>query len=108
MSNMIPTPPQSIQIGGGQGAPGGGPGAPQGGGDVDPASVKKNLKDAVASLLAAQQAEGDDADAAQIAQLVAKIHTLIAGHQQLQDQVMGGGPGAKIVRKTTPRGGSGY
>jgi len=71
--------------------------------------VKKALQAAMENLQQAATLAGDDADAAQISQLVAKVHSLIAGHQQLADQAMGAGPGVKLVRKAGGNGaGAGY
>lgn len=107
MSNMIPMPPARIPIGGGGPM---GPGAPQAppaaAPDVDPAAVKTSLSAAVKNLTDAADAEGDDADAATIHTLIAKIKTMIGAHQGLVDQAMGAGPGVKLIRKTSPRPGA--
>lgn len=102
MSSMIPTPPRSIQIGGGPGGPGGPP-APGGGQSDGPDSEK------VRSLLAqardlidqAEQAEGDDADRVMISELSHKITAFIGAQQKTLDSAMGAGPGVKIMRKNT-------
>lgn len=113
MSSMIPMPPPRIALGGGGPAGPGGPpmgpsGPPQGAQpDVDPQAVKTSLQAAIKNLQDAQTAEGDDADAAAISQIIAKIHTMVGAHQGLVDQAMGAGPGVKLIRKTTPRGGAG-
>lgn len=109
MSSMIQQPPRSIPVNGGPqgGAPGG---AQAPGGDVDPASVKKNLQTAYQALMAAASAEGHDPDGAQMTALAAKVHALIAASTTLQDQVMGAGPGVQMIRKAGggSQGGSGY
>jgi hypothetical protein len=94
------------------GVPGGAPGAEGGAGaqgGPDMPGVKKALQAAMDNLSQAAQLEGDDADAATISQIIAKVHSLIAGHQQLADQAMGAGPGVKLVRKAGGNGaGAGY
>lgn len=116
MSSMIHQPAPSIQIGGPQGAPGqAGPGplqgpGPAGGGpgsQVDPAAVKQNLQKAYQALMAAASAEGHDPDGAQYTQLAAKVHSLIAASTSLEDDVMGAGPGVKMIRKTANGGAAG-
>jgi hypothetical protein len=93
-----PAPPPSVQSGL----------SSRQGTDNDPSSVKANLQKAIEALRAAEDAEGDDTDAAAIAQIVAKIKTMIAAGQGLEDKVMGGGPGVKMIRKSGPSAGGGY
>lgn len=122
MSSILSAPPQRIPIAGQggdaptgpmPGVPGGSPGAEGGAGaqpdGPDMPGVKKALQAATDNLMQAAQLEGDDADKATIMQLVAKVHSLVAGHQQLADQAMGAGPGVKLVRKAGSNGaGGGY
>lgn len=102
MSSMIPAPPSSIQIGGG--GPGGppGPGGDPSGGDPADQDVVGLLRKAFDALQAAASAEKDDIDASSITKLAAQVHAQIAAEQKLTDDVMGAGPGVKMIRKTAP------
>ena len=131
MSSMIQAPPPQIRIGGVQGAQGGsgapgafslpapgppgpgpgglgaGPGGPSGGsdagpGDPDAGDVASKLRKALALVQSAAQQEKDDADASSITAIAASIHKAIANETGLADKVMGGGDGAKMIRKAMP------
>lgn len=131
MSSMIPMPPRQIPVGPGGPGPGGpggplaalggaagpgGPGGPGGappsaigsGNDPDAQNVTELLRKAADLLGQAATAEKDDIDAAAIHKLAVGVHQQIAAEQKLNDDVMGAGPGAKMIRKTAPpAGGSG-
>jgi hypothetical protein len=120
MSSILSAPPQRIPIGGQggdaptgpmPGIPGGSPGAEGGAGaqgGPDMPGVKKALQAATDSLMEAAQLEGDDADKAQIMQLVAKVHALVASHQQLADHGDGRRAGRQArCAKAAPAGGGG-
>lgn len=103
MSNMIPQPPQSIQIGGGgPGGPGGSSGGKPGGDGPDSDQVKSLISQAIDSLREAENLEGDDADKALIAKCVADLRSFIGNQQKMLDTAMGAGPGVKIMRKNAP------
>lgn len=115
MSSMLPTgpPPAAIQIGGpnhGAPAPMGGPSAPDTNGPSDPdsASVADKLRKALKLVTAAADQEGDDGDTAGLHDIAAKISKAIANETGLADKVMGGGDGAKLIRKATSAPGPGY
>jgi hypothetical protein len=94
VSSMIPSPPPSIQIGG----PGPGPGAPTPSGppgDRLMAALDKLAQDATDAMALAR----DPGDRKIIAKIVAQLHALTASHQDALDSVMGGGAGAKIMRR---------
>lgn len=105
MSQMIPQPPPSIQVGGpaGGGPQPGGPAGP-GAGDADAQNVTSLLKKALALVNQAAAAEADDIDASAIHKLAAGISQQIAAEQKLTDDVMGAGPGVKMVRKASGGG----
>ena len=123
MSSMLPggPPPAAIHIGGpnhgmpalppGLGAPGlsaPGPGASDNGpGDPDSGSVATKLRQALKLVQAAADQEGDDADTAALHSIAANIAKAIANETGLADKVMGGGDGAKMIRKAA-NGGGGY
>ena len=104
MSSMIQAPPPSINIGGpAQGGPAGGPPSAIGAGnDPDAQQVTGLLRKAFSALTQAAQLEKDDIDASAISKLAAQVHSQIAAEQKLTDDVMGAGPGAKMIRKTAP------
>jgi hypothetical protein len=107
MSSMIQTPPPSIQIGGGD--PGAGPGAPSGPGAPggDPiAAFKAALTKLSEDALDATKLAHDPIDKQMILKIAGEIHGIIAGHQKEEDSLMGGGPGAKMIRRATPPSGS--
>jgi hypothetical protein len=60
----------------------------------------------------AATAEKDDIDANAIHKIAVAISGQIAAEQKLNDDVMGAGPGVKMIRKTAPAaggsGGGGY
>lgn len=109
MSSMIPSPPQSIKLGGGAPA---GPGASGGsdygpGGDgPDSEQVKSLVSAAITNLRKAEDLEGDPGDQSLIAKCVADLRKFIGAQQADLDSIMGGGPGAKIMRKNTPPAGA--
>lgn len=100
MSNMISQPPASIQLGG-QGGPGapGGPSKPGGGDGPDSQKVRDLIGQAVDLLRQAEDAEGDDADKAEIAKAVATLRAFIGAQQKMEDTAFGAGPGIKLMRK---------
>lgn len=108
MSSMIPSPPASINIGGGD--PGGAPGGPQSGsgkGDgPDSELVRQKVQEAIASLREAEDAEGDAADQAVISGAVAQLRKFLGQQQQMEDSLMGGGPAVKAIRKAGPGAGA--
>lgn len=107
MSSMIPSPPPSISIGGGPGGPGGPSGGPQGGGDgPDSEQVKNLLTQALKLIRQAEDLEGDPADQAKIAKAAADIRGFLGAQQDMMDSVMGGGPGAKVLRKSSAPAGA--
>lgn len=107
MSSMIPTPPRSIQIGGGApGGPGGPAGGAQGGSDgPDSAQVKDLISKAIDSLRQAESLEGDAGDQALIAKCVAELRGFIGNQQKMEDTAFGAGPGIKLMRKNPGSGG---
>ncbi len=106
MSSMIQAPPPSIDVGGGDPG-GGGPsdamGAASGGAN---AKVVDLLKQALDLIQQASDAEPDDQDTAAIAKIAMAIHQQIAAEAKLTDDVMGAGPGAKMIRKAGGGGGA--
>jgi hypothetical protein len=48
--------------------------------------------------------EGDAADKAFLAKVVADLHKFLGDQQKLADQAMGAGPGAKMIRKASSPG----
>lgn len=109
MSAMFPPTgpaPDAIQIGGpNHGAPAPPPGASDAGaGDPDAASVADKLRKALKLVTAAADQEGDDADTAGLHDIAAKISKAIANETGLADKVMGGGDGAKLIRKAASAG----
>lgn len=111
MSSLLGAPPARIPIGGpGGGPPGLGPGGPgddTGGPDADASQVVSMLRMALSLVQQAATLEADDPDAAQISDVAARLHKLIANEQNIKDQAMGAGPAAKMIRKATPPGGGG-
>lgn len=109
MSQMISSPPPSIQIGGGSspGAPGAGPpSSGDGPGDgPDSEAVKRLIQTAISALDQAKGLEGDPGDQALIAKCVADLHGFIGNQQKMLDSAMGAGPGMKIMRKSAPPSG---
>lgn len=111
MSALAPQaggPAPSINIGGGpqQEAGGGKPGAP------DSPEVEDLLSQAKDLITQAEQKEVDHEDKAKLMKMAADIQAFLGTQQKLTDTVMGGGPGAKLVRKAmgaassaTPGGG---
>jgi hypothetical protein len=89
MSSMIPQPPPSISVNGGD--------SPQGGDDANVVSLLKQALDLVNQAAAAEK---DDIDTAAIHKIAVGISSQIAAEQKLTDDVMGAGPGVKMVRKT--------
>lgn len=113
MSAMFPPTgpaPAAIQIGGpSHGAPAPGPDT-NGPSDPDSASVAGKLRKALKLVTAAADQEGDDGDTAGLHDIAAKISKAIANETGLADKVMGGGDGAKLIRKASagPSAGPGY
>ena len=118
MSSMIPTPPRSIQIGGGPGGLGGpgapvgpggplgapvGPGVPHQSDGPDSKKVKQLLSQARDLIDQAQKLEGDAPDRVMISELAHKITAFIGAQQKTMDSVMGAGPGVKMIRKNSPQ-----
>ncbi len=104
MSSSLSAPPPSIQIGGGD--PGGDPGAAMGAASDGNAKVVDLLKQALDLIQQASDAEPDDQDTAAIAKIAMAIHQQIAAEAKLQDDVMGAGPGVKMIRKAGGPGGA--
>jgi hypothetical protein len=99
-------PPAAIQIGGpNHGAPAPPPGPDSNGpGDPDAPSVADKLRKALKLITAAADQEGDDGDTAGLHDIAAKISKAIANETGLADKVMGGGDGAKLIRKAASSG----
>jgi hypothetical protein len=112
-------PPPSINLPDGGGASGGSPldsllggggpsldatsaGVP---GAPDSPKVTDLINQAADLLTQALSQEKDPEDKALIADLVAKAHKFAGSQQSLLDKATGAGPGAKLVRKTTPSNG---
>ena len=109
MSSIIPQLPSQIQIPGGPGAGPGdpGPGGPGGESGPDDADVVSLLKQALGLVQKAASAEKDDIDTAAIHKIAVAISSQVAAEQKLNDDVMGAGPGVKMIRKTAPAPGGG-
>lgn len=111
MSSMLPAgpPPAAIQIGGpnhGQPVPPPGAADSNGPSDPDSGSVADKLRKALKLVTAAADQEGDDGDTAGLHDIAAKISKAIANETGLADKVMGGGDGAKMIRKAAAGGGA--
>lgn len=113
MSALAPQaggPAPSITLGGGspQGQGGGGqPGAP------DSPEVADLLTQAKDLITKAEAKEVDHEDKAKLMKMAADIQAFLGTQQKLTDTVMGGGPGAKLIRKAmgtagSPTPGGGY
>lgn len=106
-------PAPTISLGGGGGGLGGPP-APSGGGQPGPDSpeVTDLLDQAKKLIMQAESKEVDHEDKAKLMKMAADIQNFLGADQKLTDTVMGGGPGAKLIRKATagaqPPQGGGY
>lgn len=108
---LLPSgPPASINlpapaVGSGQsGVSGNGPGIPNA---PDSPAVAENLRKAEAALHAALQGEQDPQDKAVISSLLAKLHTIEAGHAKEADAAMGIGAPQKFIRRQQSQQGNG-
>jgi hypothetical protein len=109
----------------GPGGPGGGPPshipipsgpsdaagpAPDAGGDSGPGDgpdspkVSDAVNTAIDAISGVIDLEGDAADKAFLAKVVADLHKFLGDQQKLADQAMGAGPGAKMIRKASSPG----
>lgn len=108
MSALAPQaggPAPSITLGGGGGPQGasqgqGTPGAP------DSPEVEDLLSQAKDLITKAEQKEVDHEDKAKLMKMAADIQAFLGTQQKLTDTVMGGGPGAKLIRKAMGTAGS--
>jgi hypothetical protein len=102
MMNPDEAIPQSISLpGAGGGAPGGPGGPAGGGGSRDPDEILREAKALIAEAIAVEK---DEEDLLQLEDIATKIQKYLATSQKLVDSVMGGGPGAKLIRKTAQAG----
>lgn len=76
--------------------PGGPPSGPPGGGPGGGAAILRQVLELLQQYM---KVERDDEDLAVGAKLIAQAQGLLAQQQKERDAVMGGGPGAKMLRR---------
>ena len=101
-------PPSHIPIPSGPSDAGPAPDSPDAGGGPgdgpDSPKVSDAVNTAIDSISGVIDLEGDAADKAFLAKIVADLHKFLGDQQKLADQAMGAGPGAKMIRKASSPG----